>query len=117
MKKKIELEKIFYGNWSCAKDVFSVDEYVGFDVSEADQQGIEFIYASYDTGAYEGEALVIFIRDGKLYEVNDSHCSCHGLANWRSEETSFAALMFRPNVPLEAKANLKQVFKNLTCFL
>lgn len=112
-KKKIELEKVFFENWSCAEEVFGA-----FEVPNEEQKGVEFIYAHYDTPDYEGHAFVIFIRDGKLYEVNGSHCSCNALEGlWEPEETSVVALMFRPNVPPEAKANLKQVFKNLMCFL
>jgi hypothetical protein len=111
MKKIIELEKVFYGNWSCAEDVFS-----GFNIPH--QKDIDFIYADYDTLAYEGYAFAIFLKDGKLYEVNGSHCSCNALEDcWDPEETSVIALMSRPNVPPEAKANLKQVYKNVMCFL
>jgi hypothetical protein len=103
--------KIFYENFASAQDVFRE-----FAISPED--GIEFIYASYDTPQYEGYAHVIFRRDNKLYEVNGSHCSCNGLEDqWVPEETSLAALMFRPNVPAQAKANLKQVYRSLIAFL
>jgi len=103
--------KIFYENFTCANDVFDT-----FCV--AVDNDIEFIYADYDTPAYEGYAHVIFMKNRVLYEVNASHCSCGGLEDqWRPEETSLAALMFRPNVSDNAKANLKQRFKNLIAFL
>jgi hypothetical protein len=110
MKKKINLEKIYFGNWSSAQDVFD-----GFSIGF--QEDIQFIFASYDTPPYEGYAFVIYLKDGKPYEVNESHCSCNGLENWEPEETSLDALMFRPGVPKEAKDNLKQAYKNLMCFL
>ena len=113
MKKKIELEEVFYGLWGNEKDVFSA-----FDIAEHEQKGIKFIFASYEYEDYSGSAFVVFIENGKLYEVNGSHCSCNGLEGlWEPDETSLDALMFRPNVPPEAKANLKQVYKNLMCFL
>lgn len=105
--------EIFHGNFASAEGVFS-----SFGVFESDWKDIEFIYACYDTPQYEGYAHVIFKRDGKLYEVNASHCSCYELdGQWEPEETSLSALMFRPNVAAEAKANLKQLYSNLMCFL
>jgi hypothetical protein len=56
----------------------------------------EVLFASYNTPPYEGYAFVLFERDGKLYEVNGSHCSCYGLEDqWQPEETSWAALKIR----------------------
>ena len=53
----------------------------------------ELLFASYGGGSYEGDATVVFRRDGKLYEVSGSHCSCYGLeGQWEPEETSIAAL-------------------------
>jgi hypothetical protein len=59
-------------------------------------QGAEILLASYGTPGYEGYAFVLFRRDGKLYEVNGSHCSCFGLEDqWRPEETTVGALRHR----------------------
>jgi hypothetical protein len=103
--------KVFFENWSSAEDVFEAF----YNVAEEDRQGVNFIYAHYDC---EGHAFVIYLKNGKLYEVNGSHCSCNGLEGmWEPEETSLDALMFRPNVPDEAKANLKRLYPNLMCFL
>ena len=55
----------------------------------------EVIFASYGTPSYEGYAIAVFKHNGVLYEVNDSHCSCHGLENWEPEETTKAALGMR----------------------
>lgn len=104
--------QVFYG-FSNAEDVFST-----FEVGDANIEGIEFIFAEYAGGSYEGEALVIYTQDGKLYEVNGSHCSCYGLeGQWKPEETLAIALMSRPNVPDTAKANLRQFYKNFMSFL
>lgn len=55
------------------------------------------IIAAYDCPDYEGAAFVLFQRDGKLYEVHGSHCSCYGLeGQWEPEETSVEAIRLRP---------------------
>lgn len=103
--------QVFFGLFSCAQNVF--DEYC-----VARRDDIVFIYAQYEAAGYEGDSFVIFERNGKLYEVHGSHCSCYGLENcWEPTETSFQALMFRPYLPDEAKKNLKLLYPNLTAFL
>ena len=58
--------------------------------------GTKVLLAWYGYGSYCGEALVIFRKDGKLYEVNASHCSCFGLeGQWTPEETTLDALRMR----------------------
>lgn len=53
----------------------------------------ELIFASYGGGAYEGDATLVWKRDGKFYEAHGSHCSCYGLeGQFNPEETSLAAL-------------------------
>jgi len=105
--------KIFFENFTCVDDIKS-----SFYISDKDLEGAEIIYAMYDCPQYEGYAHIIYIKDGKLYEVNGSHCSCSGLEDqWKPEETSLSVLMFRPNVSDLAKANLKIKYKNLMAFL
>ena len=59
-------------------------------------KGVEILLASYGSGGYEGSAFVLFRRDGQLYEVNGSHCSCYGLENqWDPELTTVEALRHR----------------------
>lgn len=59
-------------------------------------QGIEVLLASYTYECYEGDAFVLFRKDGKLYEVNGGHCSCYGLEGlWEPEETTIEALAHR----------------------
>jgi len=54
------------------------------------------LLASYVYENYSGNAFVLFERDGKLYEVNGSHCSCYGLeGQWEPEETTEEALVHR----------------------
>jgi hypothetical protein len=57
---------------------------------------INVLFAAYGTDNYSGDAFVLFEQDGKLYEVNGSHCSCYGLeGQWEPEETRLDALEFR----------------------
>lgn len=50
--------------------------------------------AWYGYGSYRGSSLVIYELNGKLFEVNGSHCSCYGLRDdqWHPEETTVKAL-------------------------
>ena len=64
-----------------------------FDIEESALEGIDILLASYTYEYYSGSALVVFRKDGELYEVNGSHCSCYGLeGQWEPEETSVEAL-------------------------
>lgn len=57
---------------------------------------VEILMADYDGGAYEGRAFVLLRKDGKLYEVHGSHCSCYGLeGQFDPEETSIEELRER----------------------
>ena len=96
----------FFGLFSNEEDIVS-----NFGISSSELNGVEIIYAQYDCEYYEGYAFVLFRKDGKLYEVNGSHCSCFGLEDcWQPEETTLAAMLARPNVPEVAKNNLKELF-------
>ena len=56
----------------------------------------QILFASYDCPPYEGYAFVLYEQDGKLYEVNGSHCSCYGLeGQWEPEETTWSAIAIR----------------------
>lgn len=58
--------------------------------------GIEVLLASYEYQDYYGDAFVLYRKDGKLYEVNGSHCSCYGLeGQWSPEETTKESLKHR----------------------
>lgn len=66
-----------------------------FCEEESALDGAEVIVASYTYECYSGEAYVLFRRDGKLYEVHASHCSCYGLEDqWSPEETSAEEILF-----------------------
>lgn len=97
--------KVYYGEFTNLEDMTGA-----FYISSEQLEGVEILYASYECPPYEGYAHVIFRKDGKLYEVNGSHCSCYGLEDqWKPEETTVNALLFRPNVADEAKAILSSL--------
>ena len=82
---------MYFGSFNGIEDVISQFQIEGSELADA-----KILAATYDTGDYEGSAMVVFRKDGKLYEVNGSHCSCNGLEScWSPEETSYEALMFR----------------------
>jgi len=57
---------------------------------------INILLASYGYEDYSGGAFVLFERDGKLYEVHGSHCSCFGLeGQFEPEETTLESLEHR----------------------
>lgn len=59
-----------------------------FEITSEDSSPDEILLAVYDIDCYEGSAFVLFIKDGTLYEVNASHCSCMGLeGQWVPEVT------------------------------
>lgn len=61
-----------------------------------DLDGATIWLARYRQEPYEGEAIVIYERDGTLFEVNAFHCSCYGLeGQWEPEQTSWGALAMR----------------------
>ncbi len=64
---------------------------------EVSLSGTGWILAAiYNQEGYEGNALVVYVKDGKLYETSGSHCSCNGLeGQWGEEETSVPALRKR----------------------
>ena len=66
---------IDYGEWNEGKRLkdFPTDE--------------EILFASYEQGGYDGDSLVLYRRDGKLYYNSASHCSCYGLeGQWNPDE-------------------------------
>lgn len=59
-------------------------------------KSINIIVATYTYENYMGDAFVLFEKDGKLYEVNGSHCSCYGLEDqWEPEEVDLEELRNR----------------------
>lgn len=69
-----------------------------YETTPEDLKGIEFLIAYESTGSYgcDSSSFFLFKRNGKLYEVNGSHCSCYGFeGQWEPEETTLEALKQR----------------------
>lgn len=51
------------------------------------------LFGSYSYENYSGDAWVLVEENGKLFEVNGSHCSCYGLEQqWEKEEVCLPEL-------------------------
>ena len=86
------MSKRYFGNFQVVDDVNKEFAITG----STRVKDTEILFAFYGTAPYEGDAIVIFERTGKLFEVNASHCSCYGLEDqWAPEETSWEALKIR----------------------
>lgn len=78
---------LYHGDWTDYESL--KDSYPNAPPEES------IIYACYTYENYDGSALVVFADGGRLFENNDSHCSCYGLDKWEPEETWLAALRMR----------------------
>lgn len=82
---------MYLEDWNCKEDVFA-----DFDLSEKEKEGMRILVASYVSEGYEGSAYLLFMKDGKYYEVTGSHCSCNGLDGcWAPEEVDEKYLLHR----------------------
>lgn len=85
---------MFLNDWEgCDKTTLAKD----FAISETDLDGCEILLASYgEMYGWDGQAFVLFRKNGKLFEVTASHCSCFGLEDqWEPEETTRDDLQHR----------------------
>ncbi len=87
---------MYLNNWKSLDDMKD-DFWPDYGEELKDElDGASVLLASYGTPSYEGYAFVLFERDGKLFEVNASHCSCYGVeGQWKPEETTVEALLHR----------------------
>ena len=95
------MKPVYLGDFSSKEDVivdFSGNRWSDDD-KKKDQEvedslkDSEILLAWYGGETYEGQAFVLFRKDGKLWEVNGGHCSCYGLeGQWEPEETTLEAL-------------------------
>ena len=93
-------EPILCGKWDTLEDIQD-DWPRAFEALK----GATLHFASYIDEDYYGEALIVFSRDGQLFEFNGSHCSCYGLDEQgfdvepaeapKAESTSWGALARR----------------------
>jgi hypothetical protein len=77
----------YYDCWSSHDDLRN-------DYPKAPEDS-DIVYAGYTYEDYNGDALVVFLKDGQLFENNDGHCSCYGLEHWEPEATCVEALLMR----------------------
>ena len=81
-------------------DNFVVDavdrEHVFKEFDEVDDKTIKFIYANITDDDYVSSAFILFQQNGKMCEINASHCSCNGYeGQWQPEACSFKELNSR----------------------
>jgi hypothetical protein len=82
---------MYYNSFTCKEDIASQ-----FQIDIKELEDIAILFASYGYESYDGDAIVIFRKDGKLYEVHGSHCSCNGLEEqWFPQETTYEAVVER----------------------
>ncbi len=73
-----------------------------------DDAQVFFATYGYQGQGYCCDAVVVFEKGGKLWEVHGSHCSCYGLeGQWEPEETTWEAIAMRPEHELVAMAKSK----------
>lgn len=85
------IKPVYLEDWDTLKQVEN-----DFELKDNELEDIEILLAYYSYEDYQGEAFVLFRRDGKLYEVNGSHCSCYGLEDqWSPEEVMLEELEHR----------------------
>lgn len=83
-----------------------------YEITDDDLEGVEILYASYQTGVYDGSSLVLFKKDGKLFIVEGTHCSCHGLENqWDPVKTDEKTLK------REIDAKSRHLYKEFQSFI
>lgn len=94
LQEILNQEPVFLNDWSEKDGIlrdFSGERWDWDNEKEEEfvkqNKDLNIIFASYSYANYSGDAWVLFEQDGKLYEVNGSHCSCYGLeGQWEPEE-------------------------------
>jgi hypothetical protein len=87
----------YYENFKSVKDVHEA-----FSIDPSEVLDEEILFAYYGSGSYCGSATVLYHRDGKLYEVSSSHCSCYGLEDtWEPSEITWEQLAVRNSTYFE----------------
>ena len=88
---------VFFGDWVVGSEAENIEQMCSdFAINKSEIDGVEIIYAWYSYENYSGDALVLFAKDGKLFEINGGHCSCYGLeGQWEPTETTLDAMLMR----------------------
>lgn len=83
-----------------------------YEITDEDLRGVEILYAAYESGCCDGQSLVLFKQDDKLYIVDAAHCSCYGLeGQWDPVETNEKAL----KMEIDAKSRYR--YENFQSFI
>lgn len=100
--------KKYFGEWTSYKDFTE-----GWNGAESVKED-EVVFAGYFAESYEGSATCYYVRDGKLYGVYESHCSCNGLDTFKPELTSPEAVLMEGHYGTEDdwKLAIKERFSN-----
>jgi hypothetical protein len=105
----------YFGDWADHADMVGDFTEYGKPAPKDLATDREVLFACYTYEDYSGFATVIFKRDGKLFEVSGSHCSCFGLeGQWLPQPVTWAALALRPDSsyrPPEANEYLRKLVK------
>lgn len=109
--------------WETLEEVaeaFSGEEWRGSDkehakrILETDLKDAKLLFTWYEYEDYSGDALVIYEKDGDLYEQTGSHCSCNGLeGQWGPEKTDLNALWMRNYYDERKHAALKAFLEEI----
>lgn len=82
---------VFIDLFSNSNEVFD-----SFLCSTSERDGVNILLAVYSNEDYSGSAFVLYEKDGRIYEVNGSHCSCYGLeGQWNPSLVSIKELKNR----------------------
>lgn len=102
-KCNLDIAAQFSGSRSWYDDNRKVDNTVTEAKSILDLlNSSEVLLAWYGGGPWEGEAMVVYKSEGKLYVVTGSHCSCYGLeGQWDPVETNYKVLAMKEPSPFE----------------
>lgn len=85
----------YFGDWGSFEDMKHDFERYG-STKPVTATEDEILWATYTYKDCSGDAHVLFEKDGKLWEVYGSHCSCNGLeGQWEPGLVTWEALALR----------------------
>lgn len=94
MRSRSGMEAKYIGIFSDKKSI--VEEFALDEEQRKDFEDAEVLLAYYSYEDYFGEAFVLYRKNGNLFEVNGSHCSCYGLEyQWDPENVTVEELWHR----------------------
>jgi hypothetical protein len=75
------------------ESINDIESQFDVDTGLTDENILLAVYTNED---YAGNAYVLFEKDGKVFEVEGSHCSCNGLEyQWKPGIATWASLALR----------------------